>query len=109
MKPKVYLETTIVSYLTAWTSRDLVTAAMQATTREWWTSRKDEFELYVSQTVMEEARAGDADAAERRIEALKDCLSRRAWYELSGDLELHSHCQRHSKIKDRGRLPGRRL
>lgn len=69
-KPKIHLETTIVSYLTAWLSRELVMAANQQTTREWWTNRKDSFDLYVSQTVIEEASAGDSDAARRRLEVL---------------------------------------
>ncbi len=71
MKPSAYLETTIVSYLTAWTSRDLVMAANQETTREWWTSRKNEFDFYVSQPVIEESKAGDPDAASRRWEVLQ--------------------------------------
>jgi hypothetical protein len=71
MKPKVYLETTIVSYLTAWASRDLVMAANQQTTQEWWTECKDAFDLYASQTVIEEASAGDSAAATRRLEVLK--------------------------------------
>lgn len=71
MKPKVYLETTIISYLTAWPSRDLVMAANQETTREWWTNCRHEFDLYVSQTVLEEARAGDSDAASRRLNVLE--------------------------------------
>lgn len=66
-KPKVYLETTIASYLTAWPSRDLVMAANQETTREWWANQKDAFDLYVSQTVIMESRAGDPDAAQRRL------------------------------------------
>jgi hypothetical protein len=71
MKPTVYLETTIVSYLTAWPSRDLVMAANQEVTREWWTTRKDEFELYISQPVIQESKAGDPDAAARRWEVLQ--------------------------------------
>jgi hypothetical protein len=71
MKPTAYLETTIVSYLTAWPSRDLVMAANQETTREWWKSRKDEFDLYISQPVIEESSAGDPDAAARRGEVLR--------------------------------------
>lgn len=67
-KPRVYLETTIPSYLTAWPSRDLVMAANQETTREWWTNRKDSFELFVSQTVIKKSSAGDQDAAQRRLE-----------------------------------------
>jgi len=71
MKSSAYLETTIVSYLTAWPSRDLVMAANQETTREWWTTRKDEFDLYISQPVIEESNAGDTDAAARRWEVLQ--------------------------------------
>jgi hypothetical protein len=56
MKPKVYLETTIVSYLTAWPSRDIVVAAHQQITREWW-DRRDRFDLFVSRAVLEEERA----------------------------------------------------
>lgn len=70
-KPKVYLETTIASYLTAWPSRDLVMAANQETTREWWANRKDAFQLFVSQTFIKESSAGDPDAAQRRLEFLK--------------------------------------
>lgn len=69
--PKVYLETTIASYLTAWPSRDLVMAANQEVTREWWAQRKDDFQLFVSQIVIKESSAGDPGAAERRLEFLK--------------------------------------
>ena len=69
MKSKVYLETTIPSYLTAWPSRDLVKAAHQQITREWWQTRS-RFELFISQFVLDEAQAGDADAARLRIESL---------------------------------------
>ena len=71
MKPSAYLETTIVSYLTAWPSRDLITVADQEITRRWWESHQDDFDLYVSQAVVEEASAGDLDAAKRRREALE--------------------------------------
>ena len=70
MKPKVYLETTIISYLAAWISRELVMAANQETTRQWWIHRKDQFDLYISQAVIEEATSGDKDAASRRLEIL---------------------------------------
>ena len=68
MKPKVYLETTIPSYLTARPSRDLVTAAHQQITREWWDTRRHAFDLFVSQMVIDEASAGDPEAATRRLE-----------------------------------------
>jgi predicted nucleic acid-binding protein len=72
MKPKLYLETTIPSYLTAWPSRDLIVAAHQQITKEWWRSRQDAFEIYVSQFVLDEAAAGDADAARERLDVLND-------------------------------------
>jgi len=72
MKPKVYLETTIASYLTAWRSRDLITAAHQQITREWWDTRRGGFELFISQIVIDEASEGDPDAAARRLEVLKE-------------------------------------
>jgi hypothetical protein len=74
MKPKVYLETTIPSYLTAWPSRDLVTAAHQQITREWWQTRRPDFDLFTAQLVIDEASEGDPDAASRRLEVLKDIL-----------------------------------
>ncbi|HEY3965934.1 MAG TPA: type II toxin-antitoxin system VapC family toxin [Planctomycetaceae bacterium] len=71
MKPRLYLETTIPSYLTAWPSRDLVVAAHQQMTKEWWRIRRDAFEVYISQFVLDEAGAGDAVAALERMEILK--------------------------------------
>lgn len=72
MKPRVYLETTVPSYLTAWPSRDLVRAAHQQITREWWEKRRPDFELYISQVVLRECQAGDATAASDRLRALQD-------------------------------------
>lgn len=71
MKTSIYVETSIVSYLTAWPKRDLVLAAHQEVTREWWAKRAT-FELYVSQLVLDEAAAGDVSAAADRLEALRD-------------------------------------
>ena len=70
MNPKVYLETTIISYLTAWPSRDLIKAAHQQLTREWWQIHS-RFELFVSQAVVQEAGGGDQDAAQRRLHVLE--------------------------------------
>ncbi|MGH7171983.1 MAG: type II toxin-antitoxin system VapC family toxin [Gemmataceae bacterium] len=72
MKPRVYLETTIPSYLTAWPSRDLVRAAHQQITRDWWHRRRAAFELYISQVVLRECQAGDATAAAERLKILQD-------------------------------------
>ena len=70
-KSKVYLETTIVSYLAAWSSRDLITAANQQTTHDWWRIHRLKFELFVSKLVLQEAKAGDQDAARRRLQILE--------------------------------------
>ena len=59
MKPRVYLETTIPSLLTAWPSRDLIVAADQQSTRDWWETRRQDFELFVSPEVLGEAGQGD--------------------------------------------------
>src|SRR3990172_5267287 len=71
MKPRAYIETSIVSYLTAWQSRDLVLAAHQQVTRDWW-ARRGIFELFVSQFVLDEAAAGDEDAVASRLAALAE-------------------------------------
>jgi len=71
MKPRLYLETTIPSYLTAWPSRDLIVAAHQQLTKEWWRTRRNAFEICISQFVADEAGAGNADAARERLDVLK--------------------------------------
>ena len=69
-KPTLYLETTIPSYLTAWPMRDVVLLAQQQLTREWWENHCGRFQVFVSELVLEEAAAGDSDAARRRFEML---------------------------------------
>ena len=71
MKPLVYMETSVVSYLTARQSRDLVVAAYQEVTREWWHVASGRFDLVASELVVTEAGAGDADAASARLEVLR--------------------------------------
>jgi len=71
MRPKLYVENSILSYLTAFPSRDLVTAGRQQLTREWWQTRRTAFDLYVSEFVVDEASAGDPEMAALRIAALK--------------------------------------
>lgn len=70
MPPRVYVETSVISYLAARPSRDLITAARQQLTREWWRHRRPQFDVCVSQLVLDEARAGDPEAAARRAEFL---------------------------------------
>jgi predicted nucleic acid-binding protein len=71
MKPRLYIESSIISYLTARPSRDLVTAARQRLTEQWWNTRREAYDLYISAFVTSEAAAGDADAAQRRLRALE--------------------------------------
>lgn len=70
MKARLYLETTIVSYLVAKPSRDAVTAGLQVATRDWWHRRLSDFKVYVSDVVLAEAAAGDTHYAHKRLEAL---------------------------------------
>ena len=70
MKYKLYLETTIPSYLTSWPSRDLVIAGHQQITKEWWKKRKRAFDIYISQLVVDEAKAGNDEAARERLKAI---------------------------------------
>jgi predicted nucleic acid-binding protein len=72
MKPKVYIETTILSYLTARPSNDLRAMANQNTTIEWWENRRSEFEIYISEFVVAELSQGDPEAAARRLAAIED-------------------------------------
>ena len=71
MADRVYIETTFVSYLTARPHRDVVIAAHQQITHEWWDTRRENYELCISQLVRKEAGAGDAQAAQERLEVLK--------------------------------------
>ena len=69
-KKTVYIETSIVSYLTARPTNDLLAAAWQKATIDWWETQRTRFDLYTSDVAIEEAERGDPDAARRRLEAL---------------------------------------
>jgi hypothetical protein len=71
MPPKVYIETTIPSYLTARPSRDLVRTAQQQLTREWWRTHRKSVDLYISALVFKECSQGDALAATERLHILQ--------------------------------------
>jgi predicted nucleic acid-binding protein len=72
MGSKVYLETSVVSYLISRPNRDLIIAANQQITQEWWQVQRPQFELYVSQLVIQEASAGDTSAVARRMQTLEN-------------------------------------
>ena len=71
MNPVAYIETSVLSYLTSRSSRDLVVTAYQQVTREWWRDARDRFHLVASELVVAEASAGDEAAARARLAALE--------------------------------------
>ena len=68
----VHLETTFISYLVGRPSRDLLVAAHQQATQEWWENRRDSFENFVSQVVVDEASAGDPAEVQKRVAIIGD-------------------------------------
>jgi len=71
--PSVYLETTIPSYLAAHPSRDLIVAAHQQITHDWWRTAAARFDLYISGAVLAEIQAGDPEAASLRRRIVEGC------------------------------------
>jgi predicted nucleic acid-binding protein len=71
MKTSLYIETSVVSYFTARLSKNLVIAGHQAATADFW-ERLPQYEVYISELVLQEAGAGDAGAARARLDAIKD-------------------------------------
>jgi len=70
-KPAIYIETSVVSYLVGWLNqRDLKVAHNQQFTREWWLRRRENFELFTSPIVVDEAQKGDPALAEERLRYL---------------------------------------
>jgi predicted nucleic acid-binding protein len=70
MKRKVYVETSVISYLTARPSKTILGAAHQQLTQSWW-ERRFEYELCISQVVWQECRVGDPEAARKRLAVLE--------------------------------------
>ncbi len=97
-RPRVYVEASIVSYLTARPARDVVIAGRQQSTRDWWATAPQWFDLVISELVREEAGAGDRDAARARL-AVLGSLTR-----LSAPMEARELAQR---LVDAGAVPER--
>lgn len=70
MKKRIYVETTVVSYLTARPSRDIMMAGHQNATRDIWPELSVNYETYISALVFEEARRGDSAQASMRLAAI---------------------------------------
>ena len=75
MPTTVYIESSIISYLTAKPSRDVVVTARQAITLDWWNERRAAYDVYISALVEQEISAGDPEAASRRLQAVGDIPS----------------------------------
>jgi len=72
MKSTIYIESTIVSYLAAKPSRDLIVAAHQQLTTEWWDLVRPQVHCFISPFVIQEISAGNEEAANKRTEFIKD-------------------------------------
>jgi len=72
MKRKVYLETSVISYLTARPSKTIIGAAHQQITQAWWESKRQDFDLHISASVLSECASGNEDAAQKRLSVIED-------------------------------------
>ncbi len=91
MTPKVYIETSIVSYLTANPSRDVTTFVRQQSTVEWWNLRRQNYDVCISQFVSDESSKGDAIQAQERCESrVRTSIAMFMSYGSSGKSVAHS-------------------
>lgn len=81
MKPALYMETSVVSYLTARPTQDLVMAARQLNTQRWWDEKRRNFRIYISRFVWDEATEGEAEMVRQRMKILKPL----PWLQLSSE------------------------
>lgn len=72
MSETVYIETSLIGYLTARPSNNLILMANLEITRRWWDTRRSQFTLYISQVVLDEAAQGDAEMVFKRLEILQN-------------------------------------
>jgi len=68
----VYIETSVIGYLTARSTKNLIIAGNIETTRDWWQNRRNDFVLYISQVVLDEVAKGDIEIALKRLEILNE-------------------------------------
>jgi hypothetical protein len=73
-KQKIYIETSIISYLTARPSRDIVVAGLQQVTQDWWNVEREKYDCFISQFVINEISKGDSYAANQRLKAIDNML-----------------------------------
>ena len=75
MKASVYIESSVISYCVARTSQNLIVAARQAITQEWWNSGIKRYTCYISAVVEREISAGDPEAAKQRRKLIAEIPS----------------------------------
>ncbi len=72
MSESAYIDTSILGYLTARATKNLIIAANIEITRDWWESRRNDFALYISQVVLDEVAKGDAEIAIKRLDLIQN-------------------------------------
>jgi hypothetical protein len=89
-KPKIYLESSVISFEAARDSKNIHTIVKQHFTHEFWATL-DKYDVFISDAVLREIELGDTQAAMRRISLVKDfiCLSRTAEVDLIIEHLLH--------------------
>jgi predicted nucleic acid-binding protein len=70
MKPTVYIETSVISYLNSRPSRDLIIAAHQQITQDWWDNSLKHYDAFISSVVIDEISRGNKKAAELRLNSV---------------------------------------
>ena len=72
MTKTIYIETSIIGYLTARPSKNLIVAANAELTRDWWDNQRNSFTIYISPLVLQEVAKGDAEMVNKRLEVLNN-------------------------------------
>ena len=85
---RIYIESTIPSYVVARPARDLLQAARQQLTRDWWDMQRANHELFTSQVVFDEIAAGEREMAQRRLELMTGL----SMLDLTPDAETLADC-----------------
>lgn len=108
MKPCVYVETSVISYLTNRPALDVITAGHQATTYKWWEEQRSNYDLVVSQFVHDEAVSGDPAAASASTKSICRRFAYRRVRSVGSrnppDMEFQAHCKRRDDEPYRARL-----
>ncbi len=72
MKETLYIETSVIGYLTARATQNLIIAANMKITQDWWQNYRNNFDIYISQVVLDEVARGESEMAIKRLETVRD-------------------------------------